>query len=300
MEFSRRLSAVAKLLFKPPASRFTAYLKQLDVDADKKWMAVVEITTDEYGRLKGAGVDSSRELAFLKGVVELGEAYVFRAQNLNTSSGLAGGVFLRSAVRRAKNELLERDAFLFHYRKVHPFLSVSSFNASPDRNLLLFEMASADPSVHCFLATDNRCAVGEAACLLIGLGAHEEKSVARSKAINEYSVMYDDHVKRPGWCDYLEQHPEKVSLKTDFHHVQSRDPRNKEIFRKLCQIQERPASIREMRSTALNSWSLKQLFSPIRFIKYVQADNPYITKLAFGQPEGDSEEHLKPLYHPIW
>jgi hypothetical protein len=164
-----------------------------------------------------------------------------------------------------------------------------------------FRSGSPVPQIKCYLATDEKCAKGDFPCILLGLGAHGDPLVARAKALDEYSTMYYDHLYRPGWCEFLECSPSKIGRITDFHHVQSRDPRNREIFKQLCTV-GKDHQLSSARSTDVSkAWTYRHLESPVRFIRYVQASNPKITALSFGVPEpGSSNNQERPLFHPIW
>lgn len=235
--------------------------------------------------------------SYIRALVELGENIIFKTHGLEDRGGLSGGFLLSGAVKRAKFELIERDAFLFHYRTVTPFLSRAS---DPQVGALLFEMRSSVPGVHCFFATTPECAEGHHPCLLLGLGAHEEAAQARKKALGELATMKMDHELRPGWCAALEANPDRISRVPDFHHVQSRDGRNIQIIRKLCDLQDagRGASVDPVHIEG--GWNIQTLESPIRFVKYGRIENAKLRSLKFGEPELVTGASDRPLYHPIW
>jgi hypothetical protein len=301
VEFSSRLTKVSKILLKPQTSKLAVYLHSPSTNFNRRWIAVVDAVTEQVGKLKGSGVAASKDVAFLKAIVELGENFIFKFEGLADRNGIAGGLFRDAAKQRAVNELVERDAFLYHYRGKIPFIAIERIASKDHGSILLFTMASPVPQIKCYLATDEKCAKGDFPCILLGLGAHGDPLVARAKALDEYSTMYYDHLYRPGWCEFLECSPSKIGRITDFHHVQSRDPRNREIFKQLCTV-GKDHQLSSARSIDVSkAWTYRHLESPVRFIRYVQASNPKITALSFGVPEpGSSNNQERPLFHPIW
>ncbi len=82
----------------------------------------VLVIADVNGKpAQGYSRNDRLNIAFTKALCEFGEVIVARQLSLANRNGLAGGVFKRTAISRAKSELLERDAFLYHYAIRIPF-----------------------------------------------------------------------------------------------------------------------------------------------------------------------------------
>jgi ribosomal protein S12 methylthiotransferase accessory factor YcaO len=143
--------------------------------------------------------------SFTKAMSELGESILVYSLGLETNSGLAGGFLYKTARQRAKAELIERDAFLYHYKNRIPFIERIFLEKKDNSKLDIFayKMASTDSSFYSYLVTDEDCSRGNRMCLLFGLGSHKIKNIAISKAIQEYASIALLHEKFPLWCDGL-------------------------------------------------------------------------------------------------
>lgn len=248
-------------------------------------------------KLKGSANAPTLVSAFTKALVEMGEAFVLRAHGLTDRSGVAGGIFPKAIGLRAQSELLERDAFLFHYRNrisfekfaelAHPFW--------PEENVLVFKLKSASEGFHCFLATDTKCANGRNQCLLLGLGAHTDIETAKNKAIGEYATMLMDHKQRPDWCKHLALDPALSTRPPDHHHAHSRDPRNISCFKALCS-----GNSEGSRKLKHLNWATQSMESPLIFFRYQKVECDDLLKLEFGKPEPQQNQEDPPLFHPIW
>lgn len=251
------------------------------------------------GQQSSSALASTPIAALIKALVELGESYIFRKHQWNTRSGLAGGLITSSTIQRAKYELLERDSFFYHYRNQIPFLECRRL---ADSNLLAFTMATADPMVHSILITDSDSVQKQEGCLLFGTGAHKDPSVAIRKATEEYAAIHFGHRLRPNRCKEQEQDPNKIKCLADFHHLASRDTRNRAKFHKLCApSMSNQQSLKPIRSVISSSWAVTQLESPLKYFKYYHVTHPNLIKLKFGEPEhAEYSPSESPLYHPFW
>lgn len=296
--FSSRLTKTAKVLFKDPIDFLDVFIHQPKPETHGLWIVVIEGAFGSWLPMKGSGMSDSQFNAFIKALVEFSEVYLMRKLNLTDREGISGGLFYSTALVRSQSEVIERDAFLYHYRRKIPFLSLEKIIAThdPTRSIHLYKMASASENLISFLATDNLCAEGKNACLLIGLGCHSSAKIAMNKAVGEYSTMYLDHLLRPGWCEDIAHNITVAKRLPDFHHACSRDPRNIEKFLMLCK-----GSTEILRNPAdSHKWEVEKFNSPIRFIKFVRSRHPDLERLTFGEPELDSGPSEFKLYHPIW
>jgi hypothetical protein len=155
-------------------------------------------------------------------------------------------------------------------------------------------MWSADPYFHSFFVTNTDATRGTAECLLFGTGTHPDATVAKEKAINEYLVMLSNHLLLPNRCADLASHPERINKLPDFHHANSRDPRNLARIRDLCVSS---AGARPRNLTPID-WEVEDLVSPIRFFKFIELRSQKLIPMEFGVPEPNS--NTPPLYHPYW
>jgi hypothetical protein len=259
-----------------------------------RYIVVCEWERKPQKRIKASGVGGTRLEAYLKAVVELGEVALCDGASLLNRTGVAGGLVLANAVDRAKAELTERDAFLFHYRGQVPFVRRESAGSGA----CLFEMFSPLTGAYCFIALDQAFVDGAADCILMGLGCHFDRATAGEKALGELSGMVLDHSLRPDWCREVYAGTVKPARLTDLHHSYSRDPRNIERIRALC----RPGAPEALsgRGALLDEWRIERLESPLRYFKYVRVSHPGLALLDFGKPEAAASPEEAPLYHPVW
>lgn len=293
MELSHSLSRVTRFLLQAEAGAVEVFVHDPQDATRGLHVAVCEWQRETGKRLKASGVAATRFEAYIKAVAELGEVVLCHASGLESRAGIAGGLFASNAVLRAKAELLERDAFLFHYRNRVPFLRRESARAASGAGV--FEMSSAEKGRHCFIALDEAFMAGGAECVLMGFGCHADRELAAAKALGELACMSLDHAMRPGWCRDVYEGRSRAARLTDFHHAFSRDPRNRERIRALCRTDAAPAPSRR---DLVGEWRVETLKSPLRYFKYVRVFHDGLVPLEFGRPEPSFEG--TPLYHPVW
>lgn len=294
MELSHPLSRVTRHLLRASAGAVEVYVHSPQEATRGLHIVVCEWQRDPRKRLKASGVARSRLEAYVKAVAELGEVALCDGTSLPNRTGVAGGLISANAVLRAKAELLERDAFLFHYRNRVPFLKREP--ASSDS--CLFEMSSAQDRYYCFIALDKAGAEGRAECILMGLGSHVDRRTAADKALGELACAALDHSMRPGMCRDIYEGKSPPARLTDLHHASSRDPRNIGMMRALCQGGTPEAS--RSRGALSGEWRVERLASPLRYFEYVRVSHDGLALLEFGQPEPASSPDDAPLYHPVW
>lgn len=292
MELSSSLSRVTRHLVGAEPGTVQTYVHCPRASTLSRYIVVCEWEREPRKRIKASGVARSRLDAYLKAVVELGEVAICDGTSMLNRTGLAGGLIFENAVHRAKAELLERDAFLFHYRRRLPFVKRES--AGP--GACLFEMSSPLADVHCFIALDQAFVEGGAECILMGFGCHLDRETAGEKAVGELAGMVLDHSLRPGWCRDVYTGAAKPARLTDLHHAYSRDSRNIERIRALC----RPGSADSSRGPLSEEWRVERLQSPLKYFKYVRVSHPGLAVLEFGRPEDATSPGQAPLYHPVW
>lgn len=139
----------------------------------------------------GRGVDSNMDIAFSKACVEAMERAVCFEHNLR-SSGVAGHFDRDLAKENAKNELIERDAFLCHYLSKYPFeLFKPIQNESIDYDNIINRLAKSGIEIK-FLKTTSAnlkislcLAVLDNGGAIIGLAASEAVQQATEKSFFE-------------------------------------------------------------------------------------------------------------------
>jgi hypothetical protein len=294
MELSHSLSRVTRHLLRAGAGAVETFVHSPQEATRDRCVVVCEWERNPGKRLKSSGTAKNKLEAYMKAVVELGEAALCDGISVPNRTGVAGGLIVGNAVERAKAELMERDAFLFHYRNQVPFVKREPVGAGA----WLFELSSPQDGVHCFIALDRACVEGIAECILMGLGCHGDRGAAVEKALGELACMVLDHSMRPGWCRAVYSGASSPARLTDMHHAASRDPRNMERFRALCATG--PSEALRGRGNLAGNWRVECLTSPLRYFKYVRVSHADLAVLEFGKPEPSASPEEAPLFHPVW
>lgn len=235
--------------------------------------------------------------AFTKAISELGESVIGVIRNLPHRSGLAGGLCASPTVERAKAELVERDAFFYHYRAMVPFTGCTEIQ-TPIGTLLRYQLSSTLKGYHVVLITDPSSAQATGHCLRFTTAANECLREATHKAVAEYTHIHLMHVLAPERCKPISEFTLKNDSLADFHHAASRDKRNKQLFSILCKSTTVPRGP-SVRQVACGSWVITKLQSPVRGFQFFQAHHAGLINLEFGKPEPSSDPR-NPLYHPFW
>lgn len=288
MGLSAQVTAFVSPLLRWPVQEFEAAVGRSHRHSDKTLYRVRMAGWFRSERLLAGSEDRSLGVAVAKTLSEFGECLLSVHLGVTHRSGMAGGIFRSGVAARASNELLERDAFFFHYRSQVPFLSVHVLQVG----LLAFELSCAGKA-HVFLVTDSDTAEGKSDCLILGTGSGSSSAIAINNALREYRALKHHHENRPGRCSELSMWDRDQLNVCDLHHVRSRDDRNRATFKALCRTKpfktERPSG----------SFSFEWFESPIRGFQFCRASNPALQSIEFGVPE-KTEDGAEPLYHPFW
>lgn len=254
-----------------------------------RWICNIKVTDPTINRdYRGTGGSNQLSFAFLKSFGEVCETIAMYENRFSSRCGMAAGFLSESSILRAKSELIERDAFVYHYRNEIPFTS----KASLDNGLQSFNMATADQNFPTFLVTDEATVAGKAKCLQFGCGtSFKNTQDAEYKAIQEFLNIFLNHKNFPDQCENWWTHPEEIPTKMDFHHIQSRDKRNLDRFNTLFDTKAHLRS--EIDQT---KWVVNEVQSPAKFFKVYKASHPDLLKLEFGIPEPNTLD----LFHPFW
>lgn len=301
MGISRSLTRVAQHLLGARAGSAETFVHCPTMTTLGRSIAVTSFRTPSGAVHRGTGVARSEVEAFLKSVLELGEVIHCQEAGVSNRSGMAGGLLLGAAIERARSELIERDAFLHHYRGGIPLQGaefiIAREGVPPGRGeIMVFLMSPAVPGVRCVLVTDELSVMGAEGCIWFGLGSHPDFAVAVQKALGEYASMMLDHELRPGWCARVFDGIEPASCLPDLHHAASHDPRNRRRFREICGSGKRQPGPRPM---GVVHWLEREVPSPVRYFRFVHSVAEGLIPLEFGIPESIPENE-SPLLHPIW
>lgn len=296
MDLSNTLADVLSYLIDIPNRDSSAWVNYPSEFFGHQYNINLYSVIDDY-ECRSSAVSTTWYSAFLKAVAEIGEDYIVQERGISSGSGIAGGLFWKETITRAKAELIERDAFLWHYRNRIPFVCKTYFNFRlTSQRLLAFTMISSVPDVFCSLVTDESCAAGTNECLIFGIGASTSRQEATTKAAREYACLKNNHLKNDIWCkEWPVADRDKISPQ-DFHHAASHDPRNVQIFKQLCTA----AKADYVRTTSPTDWEITKLKSPIKYFRYAKASNVTLQNLNFLDTEPGSNSTDQPLYHPFW
>lgn len=292
MDIEKTLNQITQLLFKDRPTKSRVTLRSPSENSFGMFNIVLGVVVNGHAIY---GSSSAKKIisCYIKAICELGESQIYRERGWHTRSGLAGGLVKSSMIDRAKGELLERDAFLFHYRTGKPFmreLLEEDVDLKSDR-VITYEMASASPRYFTTLSIMESSLSGVADCLIFSLGSGLTLMQARRKSVEECSAFFLRHRLDPNWCSSLSG---QTSDLADRHHYQSKDLRNMLKMKSLCSNVEpiRRALIEE------EAWQVENIPSPLRLFKYVYVRHPELIKIEFGKPESNVDG--EPLYHPFW
>lgn len=295
MDLSSYYRQLALFFVRPRLDGLLSLAETNRVEATSYFRVFLQAQVPGAINLVGAGRDTSKFRAFFKALGELGEAFLCHRLKRPNRSGLAGGFLFKKSKERAYGEILERDAFFHHYRSGVPFL-----DSVPDQ-FRVFLLDSRDPKFKVVLVTDSASIRGELGCLVFGLGTAIDLTEAVKKARYEYLTLRRLHQIRPDRCRKLATlSPERLSM-ADRHHIASRDQRNLDRFRHLCE------GFSDVRRLPIDpaKLSIKRHNSPIFGFKYAEVSHPDLIPMEMGVSEiwtGNLSSHPtpKPLLHPLW
>lgn len=238
----------------------------------------------------GAGSGRTSLSAFLRALSEVGEDALRRRRRIGYRCGMAGGLFLGQALRRARAERIEHDAFLYHYRERIPFRYLGDF-----KGLRAYELSSASAQVRVALVTRLSYArlVGRD-CVHFGIGGDADLKCALEKAAREHDLMLPRlmGVQERGGASRPEKDP---------HFAAAFDGRNVRIFQSLCQ--EGLDEPTPGRAAVEPQWNEELLESPVRLLRFARVSSEDLIPMQFGVPERNSQDQDgadSELYHPFW
>ena len=245
----------------------------------------------------GGGAGTNPFGALLKAVAECGEVVVARKCGLSHRSGIAAGLSSDATVRRAKDELLERDAFLFHYRNQVPLRPLESSLAQA-AGCDLFALDLADSSRKgCLALLRREFSPSEGSCLVFGTGVGKNENDAATRAISEALTLKLRHELDSKWCRTHHAVSNENRSGPDFHHFASRDPRNLATFERLAS--GRPLQASPKPRTLTGSFAVVSEVSPVRPFKFARVTHDGLESIEFDGPEPSCDAN-NPLYHPFW
>lgn len=289
MDLQSLLTKSLDFFIKEKVDHRSLYIHKPNEKNDLHFYCVVINVCIKDKKLLASAVGENLYLTFIKALSELGEGIICFKMNLANRSGLAGGLLRANAIQRAKAELLERDAFLNHYRNLIPF---KQSKAEGDR--IICELASSDPEFKVFLIVNADYLSSDDTCLIFGMGCDLTIPEAKSKALREYTSMVLSH-KVVGGCGTEFMERRGIHRKTDFHHSQSRSVENKHIFKIICN----GSASSEIKHFDHEKWTITKFRSPLRFFSFFKACHPDLTEMDFGIEE-KFKQFNNLVYHPFW
>jgi hypothetical protein len=226
-------------------------------------------------------------------LLELGEEIVRVKWQLSSRSGLAGGVLKGPTWFRARGELVERDAFFYHYRNRIPFHR-AGVRRLDGVVLDVYELESAEPNLKVALVMAQTVEEEEGFLHFATASSFDIES-ASLRAAREYLSLHR----------YLEANHQRLTQRAAdanecrrdlslFHFKACSDPRNFERFRFLRAGNEKPAF---GRCSTPVVWRRVQYPSPVRGFRFLRAESDQLQKIEFGLPEATDGP---PLFHPFW
>lgn len=295
MDLSSALEKTVNFLMKYPVSDIRIYIHSPSEDTLNNYITVANLTFNG-NRISASGSARSRLSSNIKAIAEIGEIIICKTRGYSTRAGIAGGFIKNEAINRAKSELLEHDAFLYHYRNKVPFTLKRKIK-NHLTEILIYQLLTKSSKHTTILATDPKSISDKSSCIMFSTATHENEDFAIEKAISQYCQIYLNHSKWPTQCQDMSTGKTKPRNITDIHHISSRDHRNKEIFKVLCPL-DGSTNYSPYIKDKLN-WIASKEESPMLFFKYYKLMESNLIPMNHGTPEKEYD-NLKPLYHPFW
>lgn len=250
---------------------------------------------------RGCGVGSTPHGAFLKALLELGESAIRIRHRLKSRSGMAGGLFQFQTIQRAKAELIERDAFLYHYRVGAPIESLPvATQKDLDRGVRAFRLKSATQDFTTILIVNVAALYADEPHLEFATGCARTSKSSLQKALEEFYLVRSA----------IRRHCRNKRAQSIFDHhlLASFDHRNIDRFRELIESREprlkrigNDAFVeRESLTSGQIKWKVEKIQSPIRFFRFYRVQSPELIEMSFGHPESQEFQTDRDLFHPFW
>lgn len=294
MDISVNLNKVLRFLIKKKLGPSSVFIHNPSQATLGKFIVVLNIQYNNK-KLKASASAENKYLAFVKAMSEMGEEIICEDMNYATRAGIAGGFIKNEVITRAKSELIEHDAFLYHYRNKIPFNFID-VRESKHKTLKIYALYSFEKIFHTILVTDDDSINNNESCIMFATSTHTDHKIAVEKAITEYTQIYLNHYLWADHCHKLCKGEIKPEKKTDLHHIASRDKRNKIIFKNLC---INSTNVKYSRFETNVNWIITKTESPIKLVHFFRLQNQKLLKMEFGIPEKGYEAPPQ-LLHPFW
>lgn len=184
---------------------------------------------------RGSASDSSRRILPIRALMEALETMAIYRTGLDLQSrtGLAAAFSEKEARDRAYQELIERDALLYHWLGEVPgqaaesnllsrFKKKLADGVEETQNLLAVRLWSADPEVHVYLAG----AKSSYGCWALGMGAAVNKSDALKKSLFELLAKVAVHRAENACYAKVLRDEDESSRRFELaaHHLSTKEP----------------------------------------------------------------------------
>lgn len=292
MDVSKSVEKTVHFLLKKKPTKISVFTHPPSNENLNRFVVVINLTIENI-KLKSSATSSSHAFAAVKAISEIGEDILRTEKKLGSRSGISGGFIKSEIINRAKSELIEHDAFFFHYHNKIPFTYHNS-RILNEQTLHTFILSSKSKMYKTILVI-NEESLEDNNCLIFATSAHSNLEIAIEKAICEFSQKLLNHLLWPEDCAKLEN--ELIfHNKSDLHHKACRSPINKEIFKKLC-CKENISPLIDRGDTS--TWEIEKLSSPLEFFNFYKITSMQLIPIYFGIPEEDQDENAL-NFHPYW
>jgi hypothetical protein len=250
---------------------------------------------DLWTPIVGFGIDRSRRMVPIKSLMEALEclAYHDARHNAQSRSGMAAHFDLEKAKVKAYLELVERDAFLFHWLSEAPALPVSwqkfkkltgDLSLIPETEagkLRCVQLQPADADVFVCMSVSR---VPGRGCWHVGLGTERDLGEALAKSTREWLGLVNSHRVMGGACPpaTFEAGQENIF---SVHHTHSVDPGIGALLDHLTSGKESPPDLpkADEKGSLWDSTRFEQLRTRSPLHSVVIADNPRLLPLLFTE-----------------
>ena len=308
MDISNQVRLISRLLIKG-AVKQSLRCELIDRDESSERIndeyQIRLLALDGQGWVSGTGRNSRIETAWIKALMELGEALIVKRSELQSRAGLAGGFTTRAATARAKAECIERDAFLHHYQSGEPAQYLETVPMGDGITLDLFRLASALPGFETCLVWDRRFSNSDSKGLSFGTAAGSTLQQAKSEALREWAATREvllKHASASRSTPAVATRALNPSNQKRLHLAACFDERNIARFNRCFSRDGVELPQRSTRDGRAENWVIQTFESPLYFARFVHASHPALKTLSFGRSEETTalEDYSTPLYHPFW
>jgi hypothetical protein len=265
MNLQRLLTQIAKLFIKIKYQELSLAINPSYHGQSVEFTVVIEVIETETQKLfTGKGRAGNSWGAFLQALLKLGETIIIEKEGLLDQSAIASGPIFFNNTERVKTELVERDAFLFHYQNQIPFRPISTKEGeSSTRPIHFFALETIDETYHSVFAIGPLHTSTKGENVVRGMGTHPLQNLACQKALEAIQeTEYEERIQ--ALC-----YPQNFTKS------------NSENVRKSEAQAEKLLQGRRISKLFPYAWDIETYHSPIRFFQYSKVTHPEISSVKF-------------------